>query len=526
MSVASEQPGPGPVDPAPVGWAEGLGLAGFSALFLAGGVVHSLRQPLWGDEVLMYYNTKASGFSELWWLLTKGGVEVISPVYPVLVWPLQRLLGEASPLALRLPALLGFLVFCLCVYRLARRRNPMLVATIAMLTPAVCYDRRYAYCGRPYGIVLALMGCALVCWQAAAAAGPGSRRRPALLGLAASLFALVTTHLYAVIFVAPFALAEAVRMVTSRRARPDWAVLAALAVAAVPLAFQAPLIATGMDIAKGAGWLRFTAYDVRFLYNLNFEKTLFPIVLGVGLLLAWPRTRVQRPAALTPPEVGLMLGLLGLPVIGGVVYLIVKTFAARYVLPYLAGYALLYATIGRGLLPAAWQVGARGKALALAAMLLVGGVWAATALRASPALPEAAVVARFAAEAQGLGKRLVVLHGDSYLQYMFHLDPATADRVTVLDTNEPMHRRIFGNIGAWCRRKGLRFDNITVEGFLERPDAYLVLGTGDQLSRLYSLMPGPGSVQRMLGQDGGWLFVAFQPPGPSPATAPPAAASP
>src|SRR5262249_49561307 len=143
--------------------------------------------------------------------------------------------GE-NPLAYRLPALVGFFVLSLCLFRFTSRRCGRPYACLAVLFAfATSAHSIYAYEARPYGLLLGFTGLALVCWQSA---GVGSRL--ARFGLALSLAAAVSTHYYAVLIFVPLGLAELVRAL--RRQRLDVPMAVALLAGLAPLLAYFPIV--------------------------------------------------------------------------------------------------------------------------------------------------------------------------------------------------------------------------------------------------------------------------------------------
>jgi uncharacterized membrane protein len=147
-----------------------------------------------------------------------------------------RVLGP-TPLALRLPSVLGYLLMSVCLYRYAARWYPAPYAWLAMLFPLTTVAFWYASEGRPYSLVLGFSALALVCWQDAI---DGVRRPLALTGLGLSLAAAVSTHYYAVLTVVPLAVGEAIR--TWTRKRIDVAIWVVFVLGFLPLLAFGPLL--------------------------------------------------------------------------------------------------------------------------------------------------------------------------------------------------------------------------------------------------------------------------------------------
>src|SRR5947207_14952676 len=89
-----------------------------------------------------------------------------------------------SEVTARLPAMVGFWVFCLCLFAFVARRKGALIGLSALLLPVVTDAVTYAVEARAYGLELAFCGLAMVAWQHAA---EGRRRMVALPVLALSI---------------------------------------------------------------------------------------------------------------------------------------------------------------------------------------------------------------------------------------------------------------------------------------------------------------------------------------------------
>src|SRR4029077_19684334 len=97
--------------------------------------------------------------------------------------------GE-HPWALRLPAILGFLLMMLCIYRFVAKRTSPVYGLVAMVMPLVTAAHEYAYEASGYGLLLGFAAFAILCWQQA---GEDGLRTAAVLGLAAGLTAAVAS---------------------------------------------------------------------------------------------------------------------------------------------------------------------------------------------------------------------------------------------------------------------------------------------------------------------------------------------
>jgi len=211
-----------------------LVLAAFTALYLAVTVPLAARLPLSNDEFFTYYIARAHGLNGIRRAL-ESGAEQTPPLSHVLSRISMDIFGT-SKLAIRLPELLAYLGFSLCLYAVVSYRRPRLIGLLAVLVPAVTVAYTYAYEARSYALVLCFGALALASWQRCNSA----RRRLAVGGLVCALALATASNYYAVLLLFPLALAEGVRALQARRL--DVPVWLAFGGAFVPLVVFLPLI--------------------------------------------------------------------------------------------------------------------------------------------------------------------------------------------------------------------------------------------------------------------------------------------
>ena len=79
--------------------------------------------------------------------------------------------------AMRVPALLGFLLFQGGLFVFVRRMAGSRAAIVALLLPLVGTTYFYSVVGRPYALLLGLYAVSLACWQTARRRCGGDRHR-------------------------------------------------------------------------------------------------------------------------------------------------------------------------------------------------------------------------------------------------------------------------------------------------------------------------------------------------------------
>jgi Dolichyl-phosphate-mannose-protein mannosyltransferase len=467
-------------------WVEGLVIATLTATIVAVSIYKDLNQPFNCDELFTFYGCKASGLSELFGLLSSGGFDASPPLYDVAVWQMQRVISN-DHLALRLPASLGFVVMCLCLYGMARRRCPAPYAALALLTLPITAAFQQATNARPYGLMLGFAGLALFCWQLT----NGSRWRPlALCGLAASLSAGVATHYYAILVLAPLGMAEAVRTIESDRKRIDVAVWVAFAFALAPLPVLRPLVAGARNLAAGASWLPVRLSDLKQTYLADFAPLLLLLAIG-SLLLPRLSLAPARPGSEPAPaftscsksDIALILGLIALPIIGFAVGVTVtKAYVPRYVVAHVAGVALLLAFVSNSLF--------RGRAvfgimLALIMLLTFLSMSARDALSGHDNWSWLKDVARYSSRAAREGHRLTILNGDDFIVCHHYLDPSALKNLTLVDLVNDRHAKIYEGLNRWLARKGLgAFDQRGADWLTQHSDPYYIYRDLDFVFRI------------------------------------------
>jgi len=339
----------------------------FSILFFLGVCGAAANKLLWYDELATLSIDHLPRLSQVLALIyaDKDGNP---PLFHVLSYLSLRVFGE-NEFALRLPEMLGFWTMCLCLYRFTARRTSPVHGVVAMLFPCVTAAFGYAYEARPYGLVLGFCGLALVFWQRAAETTP---RLGALAGLALSLAAAVSSHYYAVLLYAPLGIGELVRWRRSKK--PDWPVLAALAVSATPILAFLPIIAKHSQY-QSVFWAKAHWIDALGFYVFLLQPAIAPAALALLILaLAWkPDASPEARSAVPGPPAHEMAAAISLAALPLFALILAKAFTGafteRYALPAVAGVSLLVA-----LVPAGYETSRPRMAAGLALALTVSFV--------------------------------------------------------------------------------------------------------------------------------------------------------
>ncbi len=189
----------------------------FSFVYFFEVTVRASEKLFWYDELLTLYFARLD-IHTLWPALNSG-VDFNPPLFYVLTRATEGIFGEGL-IATRLPEMIGFWLFCICLFFFVNRRAGHLAGTMAMLFPMLTGAFYYAYEARPHGIVLGCCGLAVLFWQLTTEK-PGAKIW--YLGFGFSLLAGFMLHCYALLLVIPFACTELLMRYRSRR--PFWTAL-------------------------------------------------------------------------------------------------------------------------------------------------------------------------------------------------------------------------------------------------------------------------------------------------------------
>ena len=322
-------------------------LALFSGLYFAATCFRASRKLFWFDELFTLYMARLPDMGSIWSAL-KQGVDLNPPLFYGFVKWSESLFGEGH-VGTRLPAILGFWICCLCVFRFVSSRTTVTGGIIGMLFPMVTTAYFYAYEARPHGIVFGCAGLALICWQAAIR---DRQRTWWLVGLFASLLCAVLNHPYAILLLVPLGMAESVRSVMIRRI--DWAIWLAMVSSLTGVLFYLPLLHA---VKAGPAGLAQPSWSV-LADSYQFHLGPSAGVLAASLILyfcftaAWPnRPLPGTPArsaeqSLSLPEVVALIGFVAMPFFS---FLMAKVagvpFYSRYSIAAVIGFSCIFGAV-------------------------------------------------------------------------------------------------------------------------------------------------------------------------------------
>lgn len=312
-------------------------------------------------------------------------------VYHLLAHACTKLFGP-SALALRVPAILGFLLMQLCLFLATRRiAGPIAgprAALIAAAFPALTATFFYAPEGRPYGLLLGFYALAFLAWQTATRpteSNPAqASRSKSLILLAAAVALTLNTHYFGVLLLVPLCAAELARTVLRRRL--DLPVIGAIIAGMAGAVFALPFQHAAGEFRKhyyNAGEVTFRAMTqaYRSLFVNYVEAPLITqqiaailLVLFAVALIAVCIVRIRRrQISLPAAELVFLVTLAALPLSGFLLALFVtRSIEVRYVLGAIIAIAIFFAVAVAPLLRSATL----GRAIVALSILgvLVGGL--------------------------------------------------------------------------------------------------------------------------------------------------------
>lgn len=273
-----------------------LVLSVLTVLYFVLTTLRARGKPFWYDEILTLLEARQPTLSAS--LKACREADWMPPLSHVAFYVTDKLVGHGE-VAFRLGPMIGFWVFCLCLYEFVARRASTSFALMAMLLPFATMFAAYSFEARSYALALGFGGIGLLGWQAAA---EGRRRPLALTALAIGIAGAILNHYWAVFIYLPLAGAEAWR--NFRQRKIDWQVWIAFATSGIPLVISLFLILRVVtNNSHPWSWARPRDYFIFYLRNFwPVIGFIIPaaLLLGTWLLLGG---RQEKPAALQPAAV-------------------------------------------------------------------------------------------------------------------------------------------------------------------------------------------------------------------------------
>jgi len=401
----------------------------FAEIYLVITALHAMRR-FWYDELFTLYICQLPSMGAIWSAL-KEGVDLNPPLFYAVTRACRAVFGGGE-LATRLPAILGFLVMALCIFRFVSRFGSRLAGLAAMTFTVITGSYYYAGEARGYGMMLGFGGLAAILWQSAAR---DERRRIALPGMAIALAGALMSHCYAVLVMLPFALAEAARLLTRRKV--DWPMAAWLAAPCSTVVLYLPMFAATRGNVFENPVFRPTWGSIPACYASHFQAALWPALAALAVL-ALVRSGPEGPsgknrgAGMLTHEVVLAVGFALAPVFGVLLAMgVTGVFMDRYGVPALIGFSILLG----GLI--ARQARQSVAAAAVVLILFAGAFTLNSSLWLAPGLMEAPNSKTVPAPQLVLSKvsrdlPLVITNGLLFLEFDHYESKAVTDQLYFL----------------------------------------------------------------------------------------------
>lgn len=326
--------------PAPASRA--LVYAAFTVLYLVPTLWLASGKLIWDDEFFTLYLSR-TGWHSLLTALATGADQHPPPFYYLTHWIFQ--LFGMNPITLRLSAIIGFWVLCVCLYEIVRWLTVPMWGVVAMLFPLSTHIYYYASEARGYGLEMGFAAMAVLAWIMATE----PRRRAIFLPLlAVSLAGAVSSHYYAVLILISLAAGELVRTRALRRI--DVPVWIAFAFTLLPLiAFLSTIVSARRYSAHF--WAVPVWSDVMNFYSKELGLGVVPLIgfltaaliFGFGLGGRPSHSRHERPK-LSPWHATALYLLAATPVTAMLTAkFVTHGFSPRYAICSIVGVATLAA---------------------------------------------------------------------------------------------------------------------------------------------------------------------------------------
>ncbi len=248
-------------------------------LLLALTALIAVRTPLWFDEIFTFTVASQPGVKGVWTALLNGADNHAPLDY--VVRNLSLRLPIQTELALRLPSLIAFAVFCTCMFLFVQRRAGRIAGLCAFTIPIATTALKHATEARGYATLLGFTGVAVLAWQSLETP---DRKALKVASLAIALTGAITCHYYAVLLYAALFSAELFRWYWYRNVRlsaiTGFAGALPGVVIAVPFARAASAYATGF-------WTPVSASDIPIAFaTLYGTGTYLILIVAVMLVLS------------------------------------------------------------------------------------------------------------------------------------------------------------------------------------------------------------------------------------------------
>lgn len=277
------------------GFSFSLPLALLSVCYFLAAILWASNAPLDTDEVFVLFTVRDVETSRLYDVL-KAGSDTLPPGFYWLLKGIAVLFGT-SPLALRVPSIIGFYAFLAAGYLLCRRFASRTVSSASVALLCLTQSADFIVVARPYTILAACFGASAFIWSKSLD-DKQFRRSQLLVGLPIAIGGMV--HFYAVFIAVAIGLAEVAWTFLNRQTRLR--IWLSLVVGTAAILIWLPLIApiyhlTQSSVAAPAFYARptFSALFQRYAELFLKPSLVWGSLLALYLII-WEALRPSHSA--------------------------------------------------------------------------------------------------------------------------------------------------------------------------------------------------------------------------------------
>jgi Dolichyl-phosphate-mannose-protein mannosyltransferase len=271
------------------------------------------------DEIFSLQTDRVASLGEVLRIQRSYPISLEPPPYHVLSHAAMAVFGPTA-FALRLPALIGYLLMQVSLYFFVRNMAGRRAGLVALAIPALTSTVYYSAEGRPYGVLLGSYALAALCWQMAARRGEaGASRMWPLVTLAVALALTLNVHFYGVLLLIPVCGAELVRTIVRRRV--DRGMVTAIVAGMASIAATIPYVKASSEFKKHYYTAEIPMHMLTQPYRqMMIDYTKYPkavqsvlalMIVLAGVAVVWSCVRaVRRRVVVVPAAEGTMILLL------------------------------------------------------------------------------------------------------------------------------------------------------------------------------------------------------------------------